>query len=358
MTRTTTRPDHSEVRADGLRVAGIRKAYGAVEVLHGIDLAVPAGSLTAVLGRSGCGKTTLLRLIAGFDRPDAGTITIDGHEVATAERAVPPEDRRIGYVTQDGNLFPHLTVAGNIAFGLPRRARRASPRVAELLDLVGLGHGYGGRYPHELSGGQQQRVALARALAPGPGLVLLDEPFSALDAELRESTRRAVATALAASGTTTVLVTHDQAEALSLATDVAVMREGRIVQQARPTDLYRRPVDRDVAAFVGDVVLLPAVARSGLAHCALGALGIDRSTTDGPVTVMIRPEQIAIDGGPDAVTARVLDVEFHGHDAVLRLALAAPSAPTELTARCPSYALPAVGEQVGIVVRGGVSVES
>ncbi len=339
---------------DGLRVSGVCKSYGAVPVLQGVDLVVPVGGLTAVLGRSGCGKTTLLRLVAGFDRPDAGVIHIAGREVAGPAGVLSPEERRIGYVTQEGNLFPHLTVAANVAFGLSRRFRRARHRVPELLELVGLDAGYARRYPHELSGGQQQRVALARALAPEPGIVLLDEPFSSLDVELRESTRRAVADALAAAGATTVLVTHDQTEALSLASRVAVMRDGAIVQEAPPAELYRHPVDLGVAAFIGDIVTLPATLRSGVARCVLGGLRVPADVPDGPGTVLVRPEQIALDGAEDDVPAEVLGIEFYGHDAVVRLGLGGAGA---VTARCPGYALPTVGERVRVVVRGAVGVD-
>ncbi|NMI00831.1 ABC transporter ATP-binding protein [Pseudonocardia sp. K10HN5] len=339
----------------GLSVLGVRKSYGDVPVLHGVDLDVQAGSLTAVLGRSGCGKTTLLRLIAGFDRPDAGTIDIAGQPVAGPGLALPPEERRIGYVTQEGNLFPHLTVAANIAFGLPRRARRAPHRVVELLEMVGLDAGYARRHPHELSGGQQQRIALARALAPEPGIVLLDEPFSSLDVELRESTRRAVVDVLAAAGTTTVLVTHDQAEALSLASRVAVMRDGAIVQVASPAELYRHPVDRGVAGFVGDVVGLPATVHGGVAECVLGRLPVGGGHPDGPATVLLRPEQIGIHGiDAGGVTAQVLEIEYYGHDAVVRLELGGGTA---VAARCPGYALPVVGQQVRLVVRGEVGLD-
>jgi iron(III) transport system ATP-binding protein len=338
----------------GLRVSGVRKSYGPVPVLHGIDLVVPDGGLTAVLGPSGCGKTTLLRLIAGFDRPDAGTVEIAGRTVAGSGVARDPEERRIGYVTQEGNLFPHLTVARNLTFGLPRRERRAQARVNELLEFVGLDPAYATRHPHELSGGQQQRVALARALAPRPRVVLLDEPFSSLDAELRESTGRAVAAALAATATTTVLVTHDQADALSLATRVAVMRDGVIVQEAAPAQLYRNPVDGAVAAFVGDVVALPAVARGDVAECALGRLRLTTAGADGPGTLLVRPEQIALDGGPDDVAAEVRDVDFYGHDALVRLHVPQVG---DVTARCPGHQLPAVGTWVRLVVRGTVGIE-
>jgi iron(III) transport system ATP-binding protein len=339
----------------GLAVRGVQKAYGPVPVLRGVDLAVPAGGITAVIGRSGCGKSTLLRVVAGFESPDAGTVHIGDREVAGPAGARPPEQRRVGYVTQEGNLFPHLTVAANVAFGLPRRERRAGRRVAALLELVGLDAALGTRRPHELSGGQQQRVALARALAPGPGLVLLDEPFSALDAGLRETTRRAVAAALAVAGATAVLVTHDQAEALSVASRVAVLRDGRIVQDATPGELYRRPVDRETAAFVGDVVTLPADARGGRAVCALGVVALYGTAADGPGTVLVRPEQIALDGPDTAPVADVRGVEYFGHDALVRLDLdgAGP-----VLARCSAHALPAVGARVRLAVRGEAGFES
>jgi iron(III) transport system ATP-binding protein len=359
------------VGTDQVRVTGLGKSYGPLRVLDGVDLAVPAGALTAVLGPSGCGKTTLLRLIAGFDRPDSGTVTIGGREVAGPGFALAPEDRRIGYVTQEGNLFPHLTVAANITFGLPRRDRRARARVAELLELVGLEPAHARRRPDELSGGQQQRVALARALAPRPGVLLLDEPFSSLDSELRQATRRAVATALEVSGTTTVLVTHDQAEALSMAGRIAVMRDGRIVQEAAPAELYRNPVDRTVAGFVGDVVALPATVRGGLAECALGSLELAGARTDGPATVLVRPEQIHLDS-EDGVSAEVTGFEYYGHDAIVRLALIGPDGAGSdgagscngdrpgggagtVVARCPGHRLPAVGDRVRLTVHGPVA---
>jgi iron(III) transport system ATP-binding protein len=342
--------------AHALSVTGLRKAYGATTVLDGVDLAVLPGSLTAVLGRSGCGKTTLLRLVAGFDRPDDGTVVLDGREVTGPRRALPPEERRIGYVTQEGNLFPHLTVAANITFGLPRRARRARRRVAELLEMVGLDGPYADRYPHELSGGQQQRVALARALAPEPEIMLLDEPFTALDVDLREATREAVAAALAAAGTTTLLVTHDQEEALSMADRVAVMRDGRIAQLAPPAELYRHPVDRAVAAFVGDIVAVPGRRTGMVAECVLGKVPVVSGATppDGPVTVLLRPEQISIEGPGPGVPARVAAVRFHGHDAMLRLVLDTGDA---VSARCPGYAVPEPGACVEVVVRGEAGLD-
>ncbi|MGZ5401429.1 MAG: ABC transporter ATP-binding protein, partial [Nocardioides sp.] len=228
-----------------VELAGVAYAFGDVRAVDGVDLVVPEGSFTAVLGPSGCGKTTLLRLVAGFLTPQSGTIRFDDRMIVGEGRSLPPQQRRVGYVPQEGALFPHLDVAANIGFGLPRSQRRRE-RITEMLDLIELSADYADRSPHELSGGQQQRVALARALAPEPSVVLLDEPFSSLDASLRTSTGRAVAHALAATGTTAVLVTHDQDEALSLADQVAVMRHGRVIQIDAPRDLYRAPVDPEV----------------------------------------------------------------------------------------------------------------
>jgi iron(III) transport system ATP-binding protein len=304
---------------------GVRKAYGAHPVLGGLDLDVPAGTITAVLGASGCGKTTLLRLLAGFESTDAGTIALHGRTVDDGHRVLAPEHRRIGYVPQEGGLFPHLSVAANIGFGLPRAARHH--RVAELLELVGL-PGFGDRPPHKLSGGQQQRVSLARALAPAPQLVLLDEPFSALDAGLRAQLRTDVADALYRSGTTAVLVTHDQDEALSMAELVAVLRDGRIVQAADPATLYEQPVDAEVARFVGEANLLPGDVLGSTARSPLGEhpLRSDTPHLPAPALIMVRPEQLQLRPAAsrdyaDAVTGRVLRREYHGHDATITLAV-------------------------------------
>ncbi|SDE68463.1 iron(III) transport system ATP-binding protein [Blastococcus fimeti] len=336
-----------------LTVTGLTKAYTAgVPVLDGVDLHVPSGSFTALLGPSGCGKTTLLRLIAGFDDPDAGTVVVGDRLVAGGGRSVSARRRGVGFVPQEGGLFPHLTVAGNISFGLPRRQRREGSRVRELLGLVGLDAALADRSPHQLSGGQQQRVALARALAPAPSLVLLDEPFSSLDATLREETRLAVSAALDAIGATAVLVTHDQAEALSMADQVAVLRQGRLVQLTDPRTLYRSPQDLDVATFVGEAVVLDADVRSGTAHCALGAVPVDGRHPDGRARVLLRPEQLRLSdpaAAPEAVVARIEGVDFFGHDARVRLILA--NAGT-VSARLVGADLPATGEQVAVTVRG------
>jgi len=302
-------------------VTGLHKSFGAHRVLTGVDLEVPAGSLTAILGPSGSGKTTLLRLMAGFERADAGTIGI-GDVLADGPGVhLPPERRRIGYVPQEGSLFPHLTVAGNVGFGLTVGQRRGG-KVDAMLETVGLG-GFGRRYPHQLSGGQQQRVALARALAIEPAVVLLDEPFASLDAHLRASVRADVQEIFRRAGTTAVLVTHDQDEALSTADRVAALRDGKIAQCAPPEDLYRRPADPGLARFVGDANLLDGVLDGGVVKTLLGRLPLDPAVTSlrtaGQVTVLIRPEQINIEPNEAGIPARVISYRYHGHDAVLRV---------------------------------------
>jgi iron(III) transport system ATP-binding protein len=333
-----------------LQVRAARRNYGAVLALDGADLRVPAGALTAVLGPSGCGKTTLLRCVAGFERLDAGEIRLGDRVVAGPGAHLAPHRRRVAIVPQEGALFPHLSVAGNVGYGLDRAARR-SHRVAEVLALVGLA-GYQDRMPHQLSGGQQQRVAVARAIAPRPPLVLLDEPFSALDAALRAELRRDVRAALHADGATAVLVTHDQGEALSTADQVAVMRAGRIVQSGTPTDVYQAPADPWIAGFVGEAVLMPAVAEGNRARTPLGELRF-AEPSDGAVTVFLRPEQLVLlpAGTPGTVTATLLRRDFHGHDALLLLAL---DGGHTVTARVfdPTAAALAIGDRVALRVRG------
>lgn len=353
-----------------LIIRGLHKAFGEHAVLRGIDLSVKNGSLLALLGPSGSGKTTLLRTVCGFERASKGTIEIGGRQVESDDVYVRAEARRIGYVSQEGSLFPHLSVADNIVFGLPRQQRRARNRAEELLELVGLPSSFGDRPPHQLSGGQQQRVALARALAPSPSLVMLDEPFSSLDASLRAETRQAVAGALAHAGATAVLVTHDQSEALSMGHEVAVLWDGRLIQIAAPDILYRRPVSREVASFVGEALMLPGIAEQGNARCDLGWLKLSDPDVDGPVDVMIRPEQIQVavqeQDAPDRIDdgrccdAYVEAVVFYGHDARLDLRLerapaSEPGRNVEVYARVPGYRAPAVGTRVRLSVDGEVA---
>jgi iron(III) transport system ATP-binding protein len=329
------------------------KAFGATRVLERVSLDVPERSITAVLGASGSGKTTLLRLIAGFEALDSGSLTIGGRLVDDGSRSVPAQHRGVGYVPQEGALFPHLTVRGNIAFGLARNDRE---RVGELLDLVGL-RALDKRYPHQLSGGQQQRVALARALAIGPAVVLLDEPFSALDASLRSELRRDVARILAETATTTVLVTHDQGEALAMADQIALLAGGTVIAAGAPRRLYQDPPDLDAAASIGEFNLLAAQADGGTARTVLGEVRIAGAGGDGfaPVhgrcQVMLRPEQLQIKlvaGGADTA-ARVLEVQYLGHDALAHLRVDDAAAPV-LLARIPGDLRLEPGQSVWIEV--------
>jgi iron(III) transport system ATP-binding protein len=277
-----------------LEVRGLCRSYGGHAALDDADVTVAEGSITVVLGPSGSGKTTLMRLIAGFERPDAGTVEVGGELVAGPGRLVPPERRRVAVVPQEGALFPHLSVAANIAFGL-RRGPDRSARVRECLALVGLA-GYEKRRPDQLSGGQQQRVALARALAPHPSLILLDEPFSALDAAMRPQVRADVVAALRADGATAVVVTHDRDEALALADQVVVLIDGRVEQAADPVTLYRSPASSLVAEFIGRGEVVRGVREGDVVRTPLGELPVDEAsrTGDGEVDVVVRPEPVLV----------------------------------------------------------------
>lgn len=285
--------------------------FGATEVLRGVDLDVRAGSLVALLGPSGCGKTTLLRTIAGLERPRAGRIDVGGRALCAPDTFVPAERRHIGMVFQEPALFPHLSVARNVGYGLSRRLPDRRERIEEALALVGLA-GYGERMPPTLSGGQAQRVALARALAPRPGVVLLDEPFSSLDAPLRAELRVEVRRMLAAIDATALFVTHDQEEAFVVGDEVAVMDAGVIAQQASPTGLYELPANRSIARFVGDANLIAGDADGTTALTAIGPVALHEAR-HGAVEVMVRPERIVATPGEGAT---VCGVEYYGHDAV------------------------------------------
>jgi len=313
---TATRPAAAGNTAPAIAVRRLARSFGDTAAVAALDLDVPEGSVVTLLGPSGSGKTTVLRLIAGFERPDAGTIDIAGRRVAGGDTFVPPERRRVGMVFQDYALFPHLTVAGNVAFGVPRGPSRRG-RVAEVVEMVGLA-GLEDRLPGELSGGEQQRVALARALAPSPAVILLDEPFSNLDADLRGRVRREVRQILAGAGATAVFVTHDQEEALAMSDLVAVMRSGTVVQVAAPTDLYRRPADAWTARFLGDADLFPGRAADGVVPIGAGTFPTE---LEGEVVVMIRPEAVRL--SPDPHGIGVVDSrEYYGHDQLVTVALA------------------------------------
>ncbi|MEU4645890.1 ABC transporter ATP-binding protein [Nocardia fluminea] len=344
-----------------LVVEGVSKSFGGTTVLDHIDLDVPNGTATAVVGASGCGKTTLLRVIAGFEGPDTGSVRIGSEIVVHQGICVPPQRRRIGYVAQDGALFPHLSVADNIAYGLHTglrgavdrlRPHRDRPRVIELLAMVSLDPDYADRKPHQLSGGQQQRVALARALARKPDLMLLDEPFSALDTGLRATTRQAVADTLRAAGMTSILVTHDQEEALSFAEQVAVMRAGRFTQVGPPQRVYHQPADLFTARFLGDCVLLDALCEADTAKSVLGPVPVQPGAPTGEVTLMIRPEQLAaqVIADDEPHSGHVTAVDFRGPDVIVTIDLAEGAGTVRV--RRTGVDAPAPGNRVRLTVHG------
>ncbi len=342
----------------GLTLRGVAKRFGAVTVLRDVDLEVPAGEIGALLGASGSGKTTLLRVVAGFERADRGLVSVSGEVVDDGRRAMAAERRRVGYVPQEGALFPHLTAERNVAFGLGRAARRQRDRAQELLELVGLA-GLGGRYPHQLSGGQQQRVALARALAASPRAILLDEPFSSLDRELRASVRADVLGVLRETGTTTLFVTHDAAEALGSADRMAVLLDGRIVQVGAPRTLYRHPASPEVARLLGAANLLPGTFGRGCVRSELGSLPVVPGSGEAPegqgALVLVHPEQVELVApAGSACVGEVVGTEFGGHEQVLTLRLA--SSGTTLLARTGADRPVGPGDRVGLRVRGPVVV--
>ncbi len=292
---------------------GVDKQFDDMIAVRGMTFELQRGELLSLLGPSGCGKTTALRLIAGFETPDRGRIHVGGQEVAGPGVNLPPERRRVGMVFQDYALFPHMSLRGNVAYSLKNGENR---RVDDLLDLVGL-TGLGERMPHELSGGEQQRGALARSLAAEPQVILLDEPFSNLDAALRAHVRAEVREILRAANATAIFVTHDIEEALSLTDRVAVMFDGAIEQIATPRDLYRRPATRRIAEWLGNANFIPAESNGGTVECELGRLQCEEELT-GPVDLMIRPDWLTI---ATAATGNgvVADRIFYGHDQLIRV---------------------------------------
>jgi iron(III) transport system ATP-binding protein len=324
-----------------VRVRGLSKSFGEVEAVRELNLEIERGELMAVLGPSGCGKTTLLRVIAGFEQPDSGCVVVSDEVVAGPGRIVPPEKRRVGMVFQDYALFPHLSVEGNVAFGLSKRTREERDALTRrTLELVGLQH-KARTNVHELSGGERQRVALARALAPEPELVLLDEPFSSLDATLRADLRREVELILRDAEATALLVTHDQEEALSLADRLAVMRDGEIVQVGPPVEVYGEPASRWAAQFVGEVNVLSGRARGDGVETELGVFDL-RAPATGTVHVAVRPEQLELRADASG-NAEVVAREFRGHDVLYRLR---HEGGKTLLVQLPSLQLHEVGDSV------------
>jgi len=328
-----------------IHLDGATKHFGDVTAVDAASLCVERGEVVALLGPSGCGKTTLLRLVAGFERPDSGTVEVDGRRVADATTWVPPERRRVGMVFQDYALFPHLTVAQNVGFGLPRKVR--ADRVDELLDIVALG-GLGRRYPHELSGGQQQRVALARALAPAPELVLLDEPWSNVDPSLRESLRAEVSEIIRPLGVTVVLVTHDREEAFSVADRIALMRAGAVVQQGSAEELYFAPASQWTAEFVGSANVLAGEVVEGRVVTPIGCFPTNGASAAKAAKVLVRPELLELRPDPTGA-AEVVSREFRGHDVFYRVRLAG----VELVSHRPSTEVVPLGARVSIRLHEG-----
>ena len=334
-----------------LEINDVSVSFGDTEVLSGISLELESKQLLAVLGASGAGKSTLMRLIAGFDSVGGGSIVLDGEILSDSLRTVAPERRSIGIVPQDSALFPHLNVSQNIGFGLSGLSKEAkAERVGELLRLIRMEE-FASRMPQELSGGQVQRVALARALAPKPKLVLLDEPFSALDAELRGQLREEVRQVLRAEGATAVLVTHDQEEALPLADRVAVLREGKIIQVGSPSEIYNSPADVGIATFLGESVLVDGKVSGGKILTDLGSLSALNNVVEGATGVVaIRSENFYLQPNPTG-DSEVVGRVFFGHDALVEV----QTPKLRIRARSNGPFAPEVGMRVTVWVRGAVN---
>ena len=334
-----------------LEINDVSVSFGDTEVLSDISLELESKQLLAVLGASGAGKSTLMRLIAGFDSVGGGSIVLDGETLSDTSKTVAPEKRTIGIVPQDSALFPHLNVSQNIGFGLSVLSKEAkAERVGELLRLIRMEE-FASRMPQELSGGQVQRVALARALAPRPKLVLLDEPFSALDAELRGQLREEVRQVLRAEGATAVLVTHDQEEALSLADRVAVLREGKIIQVGSPSEIYNSPADVGIATFLGESVLVDGKVSGGKILTDLGSLSALNNVAEGATGVVaIRSENFYLQPNPTG-DSEVVGRVFFGHDALVEV----QTPKLRIRARSNGPFAPEVGMRVTVWVRGAVN---
>ena len=340
------------VSVAALEFEGVRHSYGSVIAVDGFSLAVKPGEVMCLLGPSGCGKTTLLRIAAGLETLQQGRVSIGGRIVGDTGVTVPPEQRSVGLVFQDYALFPHLTVAGNVAFGLPRSFADRRDRIMEVLTAVGL-EGCADRYPHALSGGQQQRVALARALAPRPSVILLDEPFSGLDARLRDQVRDQTLHVLKQAGTATLLVTHDAEEAMFMADRIAVMRAGRLEQEGRPETLYCNPANAFVAEFFGEVNRLTGTVRDGWVDTPLGRLRAASMAEGQHAEILIRPEALRLvpQGEAGATAGRVLAARMLGRSSLVHLCMCKSTGhQLHLHARIPGRCLPAEETQLGVVL--------
>jgi iron(III) transport system ATP-binding protein len=343
-----------------LEIRDLTRSFDDLRVVDEVSLSVMPGQVTCLLGPSGCGKSTTLRIIAGVDRQDAGAVLIDGEVVSDASRHLPPEVRGVGMMFQDFALFPHLDVAQNVAFGLtgPRAARKA--RVGALLARVGLS-GFDHKYPHELSGGEQQRVALVRALAPGPRLMLMDEPFSGLDNRLRDGIRDATLEVLKEEGTAVLLVTHEPDEAMRMADEIALMRAGRIVQRGAPYNIYNAPADLAAAAFFSDINVIRGRSRGALTETPFGAFLTPGHPDGAEVEIAIRPQHLKIDfdragRGPnptpaDGTPARgiVRRARFMGRESLIEFAMEFDG--SVLRATVPAVFLPKVGTPLWVMLR-------
>ncbi|HBD91616.1 MAG TPA: Fe3+/spermidine/putrescine ABC transporter ATP-binding protein [Gemmobacter sp.] len=346
--------------APRLEIRALTRRFGGRAVVQAVSLAIAPGHVTCLLGPSGCGKSTTLRMIAGVEQPDEGTILIDGAEVFGPARNLPPEARGIGLMFQDFALFPHLTVAQNVAFGLKGESEAKARRVDELLEKVNLS-GYGAKHPHQLSGGEQQRVALARALAPRPRLMLMDEPFSGLDNRLRDGIRDTTLEVLKQEGAAVLLVTHEPDEALRMADEIALMRGGRIVQMGSPYNVYNSPADKAAAAFFSDINVIRAASRGALTRTPFGEFLTPGHADGAEVEIVIRPQHLKIDfdragRGPNPTPmdgtparGRVVRARFLGRESLVEFSMDYDG--STLNAAVPGVFLPKPGTVLWLMIR-------
>ena len=343
-----------------LQVTNLTRSFGGRRVVDDVSIDIAAGQVTCLLGPSGCGKSTTLRMIAGVENSDSGTVSIDGTIMADGARNLPPEARSVGLMFQDFALFPHLTVAQNVAFGLKGGTAEKANRVDSLLERVTL-TGFGNKHPHQLSGGEQQRVALARALAPRPKVMLMDEPFSGLDNRLRDGIRDATLDILKAEGTAVLLVTHEPDEAMRMGDEIALMRDGAIVQRGAPYNIYNAPVDREAAAFFSDINVIRGTSRGALTNTAFGAFLTPGHPDGAEVDIVIRPQHLKIDfdragRGPnptpsDGTAARgtVMRARYLGRESLVDFAMDFDG--KTLTASVPGVFLPKPGTVLWLMIR-------